>query len=100
MNTILFIYASGAFWALYFYHRHYEYTIPHWEIAITWFYQLPKMLTLWRQKNLEEKLQNEKYAKFWSKELFKAYKIAEKENWTVEDWERWNIQMEYNKIFM
>lgn len=100
MSTLLYIYASGALLALFFYKKWYENTIPDIEIVTTWFYHLPKMILEKRQNNVLQKAENDKFAAYWSQELFKAYKISKEEGWSDDDWKRWNDQMEYTKHFV
>ena len=100
MSVLLYVYASGALLALYFYKKWYEYTISYNEISVLWFYHLPKMVIERHEKIKLQKAQNAKFAEYWSQELFKAYKISKEEGWNDCDWKRWNEQMEYTKQFI
>lgn len=90
MSILIVAYCIGTIVTLLTYNALYESNIPAFEIALTWFYQLPLMVQQHIKHLRLEKERTVIKAKHWSNEFFKATKLANEENWTDEDWKRWH----------
>lgn len=95
MEWIAVLYSLGVIVSLLVYRKFYHMTIPLFEIAVTWYYQLPMMIIQHRQHVKAENEILQKKADAWSVEFRKALKEAEIENWSKADWDRWHSNADY-----
>lgn len=96
MVWLVILYSLGVIISLHVYRTHFQNSVPIHEIALTWFYQLPVMLIAHYKHQKHEKQVAEKKAEIWYQSFKETCKIAKDENWSEEDWQRWNASIEYS----
>lgn len=96
MALILILYTVCVLATLIVYYKWYQNTVPVYEIALCWYVHLPAMVIQhYKHKKAENEL-IQRRAEIWSKCFQEALKISNEENWSKEDWSRWNENVEYS----
>lgn len=96
MSWIVIIYMLGVILTVSLYRRWCQDTIPVFEIALGWWFQLPTIIDIHVKHKKTEQLLIAKRTEIWSQLFNEALKQSHSENWSDSDWKRWTENVEYS----